>query len=90
MQNHRQERAVIERFEGPYAVLLVGDARKPLDVPRRQLPRRAKEGVWLLIEMSNNTVVSAQIDIAATEEARTRIQDKLARLRRGDHLTDEQ
>ena len=80
------ERAVVDRFEGRYAVLLVGDEGRPLDVLRRQLPRKAREGHWLQIELREGAIVRVVVDEAATEAARRRIQEKLERLRRGDHL----
>lgn len=80
------ETAVIDRFEGNVAVLLVGEDSKPMDVSRRTLPRKAKEGDHLRIELQDGQVVKAEIDTQATEAARQRIQEKLDRLRRGDHL----
>ena len=80
------ERAVIDRFEGRYAVLLVGDEGRHVDVLRRQLPRNARAGHWLQIELRDGEVIQVVVDEAATEEARRRIQEKLERLRRGDHL----
>jgi hypothetical protein len=80
------EQAVIDRFEGRYAVLLVGDDQRPLNVPKRLLPRDAREGQWLRVELDGEQVVRVEIDEAATEVARRRIQEKLERLRRGDHL----
>ena len=80
------DRAVIDRFEGRSAVLLVGDEGRPVDVFRRQLPRTAREGQWLRITLRDGEIVQAVVDEAATEEARRRIQEKLERLRRGEHL----
>ena len=80
------ERAVIDRFEGRHAVLLVSDEGLPVDVFRRQLPRNAREGHWLRITLRDGEIVQVSVDEAATEEARRRIQKKLERLRRGDHL----
>ena len=80
------EQAVIDRFEGETAVLLIGTAQRPLDVPRSQLPSEAREGQWLRVELSDGQLVRVEIDLEATEAARARIQEKLERLRRGDHL----
>ena len=80
------ERAVVDRFEGPYAVLLIGAARRPMDVLRQQLPPRIREGTWVQVQLVDDQIVAAEIDDAATEDARLRIQEKLARLRQGDHL----
>ncbi len=42
-------RAVIDRFEGDLAVVLVGDEEYRLDVPRRFLPPGAREGDVLVL-----------------------------------------
>lgn len=41
------KKAVIDRFEGDYAVVLVGDEEVKLDVPRALLPQGGREGSWL-------------------------------------------
>jgi hypothetical protein len=84
------ERAVIDRFEGPYAVLLIGEQQIPIDVPRSQLPPTAREGHWLQVDLIDGTLISASIDHAATDAAKQRIQDKRERLHRGDHLRQEE
>ena len=80
------ETAVIDRFEGDIAVLLVGSERHVLDVPRDVLPQGAREGMWLKVEIDNGMLKRVELDEEATEAARQRIQEKLDRLRRGDHL----
>jgi hypothetical protein len=80
------EQAVIDRFEGEYAILIVGSAQKPLDVPRSLLPANACEGHWVRLEINEGEIVKIEIDEQATHAAHERIQAKLARLRRGDHL----
>jgi hypothetical protein len=84
------EQAVIDRFEGMVAVLLVGEERQPLDVPRSALPPGAGPGQWLQIVVESGRVVQVELDLAATEAAQRRIQEKLERLRRGDHLREDQ
>jgi hypothetical protein len=88
MSEARRERAVVDRFEGSYAVLLIGESRRLLDVPRQQLPPHTREGTWLQIEVRDDQLVAAALDDDATDTARRRIQEKQARLRRGDHLKD--
>lgn len=78
--------AVIDRFEGNTAVLLVGEERRVLNVLRDALPAGAREGMWLKVELEDGMVKQAALDEDATDEARQRIQEKLDRLRRGDHL----
>ena len=40
-------KAVIDRFEGDKAVLLVGEEEDRLIIPRVSLPSGAMEGMWL-------------------------------------------
>ena len=69
-------RAVVDRIEGRMVVLLVGDEQHRVTVPRSFLPKDAAEGavVRILIE----------VDPAATEDARRRIQNTIDRLSRGE------
>jgi hypothetical protein len=79
-------KAVIDRFEGKYAVLLLGDGERQINVERDQLPEKAMEGSWLQVEMEGDAVAGVVLDDAETRDARKRISEKLERLRRGDHL----
>lgn len=80
-----RQKAVIDRFEEDQAVLLVGDKERKLVVPRQSLPKGAKEGHWLKVELEGNNLVSAAIDQEETAKAKQRIAEKLARLRKGEH-----
>jgi len=81
-------KAVIDRFEGDLAVLWMNDGQEQMVVPRKSLPRGAKEGHWLQVEVANGKLISAVIDKEETARVRKRIAEKLARLRRGNHLED--
>lgn len=81
-------KAVIDRFEGDKAVLLVGEEEDRLIVPRTLLPPRVKEGDWLQVDVEDDRVLSAAIDDDETASAKQRIAEKLARLRRGEHRED--
>ena len=81
-----KQQAVIDRFEGEWAVLLVGEEERRLNVPRKNLPRGAREGQWLQVELEGDQLLSASIDREATDQARQRVMEKLERLRRGEHL----
>lgn len=83
------ESAVIDRFEGDYAVLFFAGSDTPINVLRRELPEGIREGDHLKIELRGGEVIQVEYDSWATEEARQRIQAKLDRLRRGEHLTDD-
>ena len=78
-------KAVIDRFEGDKAVLLVGEEEDKLIVPRVSLPSGAKEGQWLQVDVEDDRVLSAVIDEAETARAKERIDEKLAILRRGEN-----
>jgi len=79
-------KAVIDRFEGDIAVLLTGDNGERKDVSRTILPRKAKEGHWLQVEIQNGEVIKAVIDENETTNAKQRIAEKLEHLRKGDQL----
>jgi hypothetical protein len=81
--------AVVDRFEGELAVLLVGDERQPFDVRRSHLPPGTREGQWLRVEIADGQLLGVSWDDQATAAAQERIAARLARLRRGDHLKDE-
>ena len=80
------EKAVIDRFENGYAVLLVGEANRRVNVPRKRLPKGVKEGIWLKMKIDREEMQSAEIDAEETENAKKRVAEKLAHLRRGDYL----
>ncbi len=67
-------KAVIDRFEGEYAVVLVGDKEIKLDIPREQLPEGAKEGSWLKI--------SFELDFEGTKTQEEKIKALLDKLKR--------
>jgi len=77
------EKAVIDRFEGDYAVLLVVKTNRLANVARKGLPKGVKEGTWLKVEFEGEELRSVEIDAEETENAKRRIAEKLERLRRG-------
>ena len=82
-------KGVIDRFEGEWAVVEIANETELRNVPRKLLPRRAKEGDHLQLEIEDGTVIRAKVDPDATQAAKERIKDKLDRLRRGEHLHDD-
>ena len=42
-------KAVIDRFEGDFAVLLLGNEEIKVDFPKKHLPKGSREGSWLTI-----------------------------------------
>ena len=79
------ETAVIDRFEGDQAVLLVGESERQVVVARNALPKGSREGHWLQVEFAGDKLARVTIDEAGTARAKERIAQKLERLRRGDH-----
>lgn len=69
-------KAVIDRFEGDYAVLLVGDAEEKRDVPRNQLPPGAKEGSWLIVRAGGY-----DLDPEGEKQQRKKIENLLQKLK---------
>lgn len=81
-------KAVIDRFEGDKAVVLVGDEQDALIIPiipKTLLPKGTKEGDWLQVEVKDDRIISAKLDEETTAAAKKRISDKLEKLRRGEH-----
>jgi hypothetical protein len=79
-------KAVIDRFEGKFAVLLVGEDETRMEVLRKLLPKGSKEGHWLQVEIQDGAVMNASLDAEETARTKERIAEKLARLRSGEHL----
>ncbi len=67
-------------------MLIVGEEENKLVVPRASLPQEGKEGQWLQVEVEDDRLISAVVDEEETANAKQRIAEKLARLRRGEHL----
>jgi hypothetical protein len=78
-------KAVIDRFEGEKAVLFVGVEQDQLVVLKSFLPKGAKEGDWLQVDVEDDRVLNASIDATETAAMKSSITDKLAALRRGEH-----
>ena len=78
-------KAVIDRFEGDRAVLLLGDEGQPLNVPRQVLPGKAREGSWHTLDIIGGEPRNIKLDEQETETVRERIAALLARLRKGDY-----
>jgi len=77
-----REPAVIERFEGDQAILLVGGAEREVIVAADVLPSGARAGTWLSVVLEGEAVVHAEVDAVETETARARIENKQRRLQR--------
>ena len=67
-------KAVIDRFEGDYAVLLAGDKERQIDMPRDLLPEGAREGSCITI--------SLELDTQREARQRERMEGMLEKLKR--------
>mgnify|MGYP000082522703 CR=1 FL=1 len=74
--------AVVDRFSGQQAVLLVGEELRELVVARDRLPPDCAPGTWLRVTLQEGRLVHAEVDHEATRQARERIAAKLEALRR--------
>jgi len=83
------ERGTVDRFEEEWAILLIGDDLRQIEVSRELIEPQTHEGDHVQIEWQDDKVVAVMADNEATEQARLRIQNKLERLRRGDHLAED-
>ena len=82
-------KAVIDRFEADSAIIILENG-KVLNSLRQSLPDDAVEGSHLQIMFDDDqSIQSIRLDQPATDEARQRIQEKLERLRRNDHLRED-
>ena len=81
--------AVIDRVEGEFAVILLENGQK-IDVLKEHLPNGASEGAHLIVEFGDKQdIKNIDLDQKATEDVQRRIQEKLDRLRRNEHLADD-
>ena len=80
-------KVVVDRFEGDWAVLLTAD-RQQLTVPRKSSQQGQMRAIIYTSRCKMARSYKRLFDEQATEDARQRIQAKLDRLRRGDHLKD--
>ena len=78
-------KAVIDRFEGDLAVLILGKEDQRLNLPRKLLPPNAKEGSWLQLDIVGGQPRNIKLDLKETAASRQRIAAKLARLRKADY-----
>lgn len=69
-------KATVDRIEGQMAVLLVGEESRNITLPLDCLPKDTSEGTVLDF--------SVEIDVTATSEAKSQVQDLIDRLSRGE------
>jgi hypothetical protein len=69
-----------------YGSLYVTDETEPRNMLRKLLPRCAKEGDYLQLEIEDGRIIKGRLDLESTQAAKERINNKLDRLKRGEHL----
>jgi hypothetical protein len=67
-------KAVVDRFENGYAVVLLGDEEIELTVAREFLPQEAGEGSWLKVRF--------ELDREETEKQEARVRELLGKLQK--------
>ena len=80
------QKAVLDRFEGQWAVFILEDTSEVVSYPRSKLASEISEGDYVLLLIEGDSIQDIVQDKDSTEAARKRIEQKLERLRRGDHL----
>lgn len=43
-------KVIVDRFEGDFAILMVGDMEEPAEFPKKLLPQGTKEGSWMWLD----------------------------------------
>jgi hypothetical protein len=84
MEETMKKKGVIDRIEGQHAIILIDE--KPMNILLKLLPEKSKEGDWLELEIDNGEVINARMDLEESSRARERITEKMAKLRKGNHL----
>ena len=67
-------KAVIDRFEGGFAIVLFGNEEIKVDIPKELLPEGVKEGSWLRVNF--------ELDLEETKKREDRIKAKLEKLKK--------
>jgi len=63
----------IDRFEGQYAVIDFGGKRPCINVPKKDLPKGVKEGLWLDLVVKGDKVLKATPNQQKTDEMKAEI-----------------
>jgi len=79
------QKAVIDWFEGDYAVISIGNGERRLKAHREALPEGCQKSTWLNVEFKGDDIIKIEIDLEETAMTRDRIERKLTRLRHEDH-----
>ena len=69
-------------------MLTVEGQAHPLNIPRADLPAETAKGDHVEIEIEEGKVTMARLNLEARAQTEARIRKKVERLRRGEHLED--
>jgi hypothetical protein len=83
------EIGVVDRVIGGVAVVLVGDDEVEYRLDAADLPTGTKEGSWLRVRRSEDSLVVLGLDPAGEADQRAAMRQRLRRLRRGGRFGGE-
>lgn len=74
--------AYFERLtDDGHALLIVEQLKKEYHVPSASLPEGSTVGMWFLVEIENDIIISMQIDATKTNTMQKQINDRMQRLK---------
>lgn len=75
-------KGVLDRFEdNDQAVILIEKEQKALVIPRKELPKGSKEGIWFHIKESNGAFKIISIDYETARREEKKSADLMEKLR---------
>ncbi|MGM8215948.1 DUF3006 domain-containing protein [Bacillaceae bacterium W0354] len=77
----KKYKAVLDRIEDQYAVILAESVNKEFLVAQSELPEGSEEGTWFIVSTENGEIIDLTIDENKTEARKNQISEKLNRLR---------
>lgn len=66
------EQAVVDRIEGSYAVLLIGNKKRCVYFPLQLMPKGTQKGTDLLVEFDGKELVKVNVDNKEIERGHKR------------------
>ncbi len=66
------EKAIVDRIEGSYAVLLIGSKKRSVYFPLQLMPKGAQKGTLLSVEFDGKELVKVTIDSSEAERVNKR------------------
>lgn len=66
------EKAIVDRIEGSYAVLLVGSKKRSIHFPIQLMPKGIQKGTRLFVEFDGKEFIKVIADYSETERVNRR------------------